>query len=228
MAKSRKATADRPQIAYCYVRVSTGQQAESGLSLDAQERRVIAEAEAAGYVAEVVREEGRSGKSIKGRPLLLDALARLEAGEAAALFVAKLDRLARSTYDALGVSRLAESQGWRLVVTELGADTATPQGRLLFTLVAAVAEMELETIRDRHRAWHAEARERGQVWGVNHGPRTSLPVSVLDRIAGERATGKSLRAIAEGLTADGVPTARGGAWHASTVAAVLRSPALAA
>lgn len=227
MAKSRKATPDRPRIALAYVRVSTGQQAESGLSLDAQERRVIAEAEAAGYVVEVLREEGRSAKSITGRPLLLDALARLAAGEADALYVAKLDRLSRSTYDALGVRNLAEVQDWRLVVTELGADTATPQGRLMFTLMAAVAEMELDTIRERHRAWHAEARERGKVWGRNHGPRTALPVEVLGRISFEREAGKSLRAIAAGLTADGVPTSRGGSWHASTVAAVLRSPALA-
>lgn len=226
MTKPRKPSTDRPRIALAYVRVSTGQQAESGLSLDAQERRVIAEAEAAGYTVEVIREEGRSGKSITGRPLLMAALARLEAGEAGALYVAKLDRLSRSTYDALGVSRLAERQGWRLVVTELGADTATPQGRLLFTLVAAVAEMELETIRERHRAWHAEARERGRIWGDNHGPRTSIPVEVLDRISTERESGRSLRTIAAGLTADGIPTARGGAWHASTVAAVLRSPAL--
>lgn len=228
MSRNKKATADRPRIALAYVRVSTGQQAESGLSLDAQERRVIAEAEAAGYTVEVVREAGRSGKSLSGRPLLLDALARLEAGEAAALYVAKVDRLARRTFDALSVVELAQSQGWRLVITEAGLDTDTVMGRAFLAIGAIFAELELEAIGDRHRAWHAEARERGQVWGVNHGPRTSLPVSVLDRIAGERESGKSLRAIADGLTADGIPTARGGTWHASTVAAVLKSPALAA
>ena len=226
MAKSRKATPDRPRIALAYVRVSTGQQAESGLSLDSQERRVIAEAEAAGYVVEVLREEGRSAKSITGRPLLLGALARLAAGEADALYVAKVDRLARRTYDALSVVERAQVEGWRLVITEAGIDTDTMMGRAFLAIGAVFAEMELEAIRERHRAWHAEARERGKVWGSDYGPRTAHSVEVLDRIATERASGRSLRAIAEGLTADGVPTSRGGSWHASTVASVLRSPAL--
>lgn len=226
MTRARKHTAERPNLALCYVRVSTGRQAESGLSLDAQERRVIAEAEAAGYAVEIVREEGRSGKDITGRPLLGDALARLNAGEAAALYVAKLDRLSRSAHDALSVRTVAERNGWRLVVTELGADTATPQGRLMFTLMSGVAEMELDTIRERHRAWHAEARQRGKVWGRDYGPRTAVPAHVLDRIADERNAGRSMQAIAAGLTADGIPTSRGGKWHPSTIAALLRSPAL--
>jgi DNA invertase Pin-like site-specific DNA recombinase len=205
--------------------VSTGQQADSGLSLDAQERRVIAEAEAAGYEVEILREEGRSAKSIAGRPLLRDALARLAAGEAAALFVAKTDRLARRTFDVLSVLERAQVEGWRLVVVESGLDTASVMGRAYLTLGGMFAEMELEAIRERHRAWHAEARERGKVWGVDHGPTSTLSAEVLGRIVRERAAGRSLRAIAGGLNMDGVPTARGGReWHASTVSAVLSSP----
>lgn len=216
-----------PNVALCYVRVSTGQQADSGLSLDAQERRVIASAEAAGYVAEIVREEGRSAKNMTGRPLLSAALDRLDRGEAAALYVAKLDRLARRTLDALTVVERAEVHGWRLVITELGADTETPAGLAMFTVMGAFAAFELQTIRERHRAWHAEARERGRVWGVDYGPRTALPPAVVERIARERAEGRSLQRIADGLAADGVPTARGGKWYPSTVSYVLRSPAVA-
>jgi DNA invertase Pin-like site-specific DNA recombinase len=227
MARARKKT-ERPNIALCYVRVSTGQQAESGLSLDAQERKVIAEAEAAGYTVEVIREEGRSGKNITGRPLLAATLDRLDRGDAAALFVAKLDRLARSAFDALSVKRRADAAGWRLVVTELGADTGSAVGTLVFTLVSAVAEMELAAISERHKAWHAEARARGQVWGVTHGPRSSLPRDVVDRILLERAQGRTLAAIAAGLEADGVPTSRGRRWYPSTVAGVLGSPSVVA
>ena len=189
---------------------------------------MIAEAEAAGYVVEVLREEGRSAKNITGRPLLLDALARLAAGEADALYVSKVDRLARRTFDALSVVERAQVEGWRLVITEAGIDTDSMMGRAFLAIGAVFAEMELEAIRERHRAWHAEARERGRIWGDNYGPRTAIPAEVLDRVAAERAGGKSLRGIAAGLSADGVPTARGGSWHASTVAALLRSPALAA
>lgn len=224
MTRPKPQPAERPNLALCYVRVSTGQQADSGLSLDAQERRVIAEAEAAGYEVEIVREEGRSAKSITGRPLLADALDRLDGGGAAALYVAKLDRLARSAYDALGVRHRAEGKGWRLVITELGADTATASGRMVFTMMSAVAEMELDTIRERHRAWHAEARERGKVWGVNYGPRSALPREVVERITRERESGRTLSAIANGLNADGITTAKGGRWSTGTVAYVLRSP----
>jgi len=225
MTRTRKAAPARPNVALCYVRVSTGQQADSGLSLDSQERRVIAEAEAAGYEVEILREEGRSAKSITGRPLLLDALARLAAREAAALYVAKVDRLSRRTFDALSVVERAGVEGWRLVIVEAGIDTDTMMGRAFLTFGAVFAEMELEAIRERHRAWHAEARERGKVWGVNYGPTSTLPPEVLGRIIRERADGRSLRAIAGGLNTDGVPTARGGAaWHASTVSAVLSSP----
>jgi len=63
-----------------------------------------------------------------------------------------------------------------------------------------------------------------------NGRRLGRPVDLSDdvraRIEQDRAKGLSLRAIADGLTAEGIPTARGGAWHASTVRAVLGSLAL--
>jgi hypothetical protein len=49
-----------------------------------------------------------------------------------------------------------------------------------------------------------------------------MPRLIVERVASERAAGKSLRAIAAGLTADGIPTSQGGkAWHASTISKVL-------
>jgi DNA invertase Pin-like site-specific DNA recombinase len=73
-------------IAYCYARVSTQMQAEDGMSLGAQEKQLIAAAELAGYEAVILREEGRSGKSITGRPVLRQALEDLDTGKAKALF----------------------------------------------------------------------------------------------------------------------------------------------
>lgn len=67
-------------IAYCYARVSTQMQAEDGISLGAQEKQLIAAAEAAGYEAVILREEGRSGKNITGRPVLTKALSELDEG----------------------------------------------------------------------------------------------------------------------------------------------------
>lgn len=230
MTNTRRArrTVERPSVAIAYLRVSTGRQAESGLSLEQQERQLRHAAEVAGY-AEVliVREEGVSGKAIRNRPALLGALDLLATGQAAALLVAKMDRLSRSTRDTLHLCDLADKQGWRLMSLDLNLDTGTPTGRLVLTLLAAVAEMERARIGERHRDWHAAKRERGLVWGVDEGPRSQTPEGVRRRVQDERAQGVSLQRIADGLNADGVPTTRGGAkWHASTVSALLASPSL--
>jgi site-specific DNA recombinase len=129
-------------IAYCYARVSTQMQAEDGMSLGAQEKQLIAAAELAGYEAVILREEGRSGKSISGRPVLRQALEDLDTGKAKALFVTRLDRLARSTRDFLSIVDRSHKYGWRLALLDLGLDTGTYQGRFVVTIMSAMAEME--------------------------------------------------------------------------------------
>jgi DNA invertase Pin-like site-specific DNA recombinase len=223
-SKSRKPV--KPlHVAVLYVRVSTGQQAESGLSLEQQGRTLRQAAEAVGYAdVRVMVEAGVSGKSMKNRPALREALDLLAQGQASALLVTKIDRLARNTRDTLQLADLADAQGWRLMALDLALDTATPVGRLVLTVLAGVAEMERKRIGERHKDWHAAKRERGLVWGRDAGPRTETPDHVRTLIVREHDRGLSLRAIAEHLTTQGVPTCRGGAWHASTIAAILKSP----
>jgi DNA invertase Pin-like site-specific DNA recombinase len=226
---TKQAKATRPNIALLYVRVSTSQQAVSGLGQEAQEAALRAAAAIAGYDVEVVVEDGgKSGKALRNRPALRSALDRLGKGEAAALYVAKMDRLARNTRETLAVADAADKAGWRLVALDTNLDTGTPVGRLVMTVLAAVAEMERERIAERQRDAHAARRTRGIVWGKDAGPRAELPSDVRSRILSAHGEGQSLRTIAASLTSDGIPTARGGAWHASTVAHVLRSPSLAA
>lgn len=218
----------RPNVAFVYVRVSTTHQAASGLSLDAQEASAVTAAEALGYTVEVVREAGRSGKTVTGRPALVETLARLKRGEGAALVVSKVDRLGRDVEDVAGIAKAAERQGWRLVALDLGLDTATPTGALVLAVLAGVAQFERARISERHRDWHAAKAARGITWGVDEGHRPILPPAVRARIRDEHQAGRSASAIARGLEADGIPTARGGKWRQSTVSAVLRSPSLAA
>jgi DNA invertase Pin-like site-specific DNA recombinase len=215
----------RPSVALLYLRVSTGRQADSGLSLEQQERQLVAAATEAGYTETVVmREEGRSGKSLKGRPVLAEALDLLARGEADALYTSKMDRLARSARDTLTVLDAANKQGWRLVSLDLGLDSKTPVGRMVLTVLAATAEMEHERICERHRDWHESKRERGIRWGIDEGPRALLPSKTRERILQMRDSGLSLQAIADTLNEEGVPTARKGArWHKTTVVSVLNS-----
>jgi len=215
-------------LAIVYTRVSTGRQERDGHSLGEQVRRLAAAAIDDGFRVEVIEETG-SGKSIKGRPQLVAALERLDAGKADALYVLDLDRLSRSVAD---FSRLLERQqrrGWRLRVLGLaGIDTGSAEGRLIAHTLAAAAQYEREMTAARVTRQHEARRQRGERWGVTTGPKPILPDAVRERIATERAEGRSLRQIAGGLTADGIPTARGGQWEAATVAAILRSPSLLA
>lgn len=205
-------------IAYCYARVSTQMQAEDGMSLSAQEKQLRHAAEAADYEAIILREEGRSGKSIQGRPILRKALEDLDSGKAKALYVTRLDRLARSTRDFLSIIDRSHKNGWRLALLDLGLDTATYQGRFVVTIMAAMAEMERGMISMRQKDVHQDRRDNGKVWGVDLGPKSTIEEAVRKRIYDERLAGLSYRLIADGLNNDGVPTAnKGKQWHASTV-----------
>jgi DNA invertase Pin-like site-specific DNA recombinase len=205
-------------IAYCYARVSTQMQAEDGMSLGAQEKQLIAAAEAAGYDAVILREEGRSGKNIQGRPMLTKALADLDSGKAQALYVTRLDRLARSTRDFLSIVDRSHKHEWRLALLDLGLDTATYQGRFVVTVMAAMAEMERGMISLRQKDVHQDRRDRGKVWGVDIGPKSIVAEDIKQRIILEKNSGKSYHAIARDLNKDEIPTSLSGKqWYASTI-----------
>jgi DNA invertase Pin-like site-specific DNA recombinase len=205
-------------IAYCYARVSTAMQAEEGVSLDAQEKQLIFAAESQGYTVQMLREEGKSGKNIKGRPVLRKALEDLDAGKAEALFVTRLDRLARSTRDFLDIVDRSHKHNWRLALLDLGLDTATYQGRFVVTIMSAMAEMERGMISMRQKDIHEDRRSSGKRWGVDLGPLPLVSSDIKERIVKERTLGLSYKEIADNLNKDLVPTVLSGKkWYASTV-----------
>jgi len=211
-------------LALLYARVSSNKQADHGYSLDKQPEVLTVAAEAAGYRVEVITEVGTGRKGT--RPALNAALARLKAGEAKALYAVDIDRLARSTQHLLEIANAAKRQNWRLAIAQAdGIDTSTAAGELALTVYAAAAQFESRIISERVKRQHEARRARGVVWGVTAGCKSELPLEVRSRIVTEHEAGASLRAIANGLTADGIPTARGGVWAAATVRAILSSPA---
>ena len=220
MAPRRKAAPSTAVVAY--IRVSTEEQADSGLGLEAQRTAIAAECERRGWeLGETFEDAGVSGKTLAGRPALERALGAVQSGQAGALVVAKLDRLSRSLLDFAALMEQARRQGWALVALDLGVDTTTPAGEMMANVMATFAQFERRLIGQRTK--DALAVKRGQ--GVRLGRPRLVEQAVVDRIVGERAGGSSLRAIAEGLNQCGVPTAQGGArWHASTVKAILSSP----
>lgn len=214
-AKKTKSTSE---LALLYARVSTQMQVNDGMSLDAQERDLKRAAEHAGFTEfEILREEGRSGKSIKGRPVLSAALDKLDKGEAAAIFVTRIDRLARSTQDFLSIVDRANSNNWRIVMLDLNLDTASYQGRFVVTIMSALAEMERAIIAERQKDVHRDRREKGKVWGVDLGLKTKVPAEVRSQIFECRSLGMSYGKIAEKLNKENIPPTRGAKWYASTI-----------
>jgi site-specific DNA recombinase len=213
-----KKTKSTSELALLYARVSTQMQVNDGMSLDAQERDLKRAAEHAGFTKfELLREEGRSGKSIKGRPILSSALERLDKGEAAAIFVTRIDRLARSTQDFLSIVDRANNNNWRIVMLDLNLDTASYQGRFVVTIMSALAEMERAIIAERQKDVHRDRREKGKVWGIDLGLKTKVSAEVRSQISEYRSLGMSYGKIAEKLNDEKIPPTRGAKWYASTV-----------
>lgn len=208
----------KKDVALLYARVSTQMQVNDGMSLGAQERDLRRAAELAGYTeVELLREEGRSGKSIQGRPVLREALDRLDRGDAAAIFVTRIDRLARSTKDFLNIVDRASANDWRIVMLDLNLDTSTPHGRFTVTIMSALAEMERAIIAERQKDVHRDRREKGLKWGVDLGPKRKISDELYAQMKDYRDRGMSYRQIADRLNKDGVKTAFDKKWHPKTV-----------
>ena len=209
-------------LAIAYARVSTSRQARHGHSLDSQPVELTRAAEAAGYRVQVMTETG-SGRNT-ARPVLAQALNMLKHGEAVALYALDIDRLARSTRHLLDIAEQAAKQTWRLVVLSADVDTKSPAGEALLTVAAAFSQFESRMISERVKRQHEARRGRGVVWGVDEGPRGELSEDTVARIVELSEAGNSLNGIARQLTAEGIPTARGGKWQAVQVSRVLSSP----
>ncbi len=206
-----------------YLRVSTEEQALSGLGLADQRAVVAFEADRRGWLdVEFVTDDGYSAKNLS-RPGIADALEQLRRGEASVLVVSKLDRLSRSLLDFATLMDQAKREGWELVVLDLAIDTTVPSGQLMANVMAAFAEYERQLIGARTSA----ALQQLKAHGARLGRPRQMSDAVTNRIVNSRSSGTTLAAIASELNSEGVPTARGGkAWYPSTVKAVLVSAEL--
>jgi DNA invertase Pin-like site-specific DNA recombinase len=219
MAKTKSDQKRLKPLALAYVRVSTEEQAKEGASLDAQQSLLADEASRRGWDVEFVVDEGLSAKSVEGRPALVDALERLDRGEADVLLTLRVDRLSRSVSDFAALLSRSRKRKWDLVACDLNIDTSTPHGGLMAHVLASVAEYERQVIGVRTR----EGMEQRRREGVHLGRRPTLDEALIARIVAAHESGQNMSAIARDLVAAGVPTAHGGQWRASTMKAILAS-----
>lgn len=201
-----------------YARVSTEEQSQSGAGLEAQRAAILAEAKRRGWdLVETFEDRGYSARDLK-RPGVQAALDSLEDGGAAALVVAKLDRLSRSMIDFTGIMARATRESWALVALDCAVDTTTPQGEAMANVLATFAQFERRLIGQRTR----EALAMKKAAGVRLGRPSSIRPELAARIVELRAGGLTLREIADRLNEAGEPTPRGGReWRPSSIERLL-------
>lgn len=134
---------------YTYTRVSTAMQID-GYSLDAQKSRMKAFADYNGY--EIVGEyedAGKSGKSIEGRLQFNQMMEDIKSGKDSVSYVLvfKLSRFGRNAADVLSTLQVMQDFGVNLICVEDGIDSSKDAGKLMISVLSAVAEIERENIR---------------------------------------------------------------------------------
>ena len=200
-----------------YMRVSTSDQVESGLSLESQRQKLEHECARRGWeILEIIVDAGVSGKGIN-RKGLQTVLSRLAEGDAEVLLCAKLDRLSRSVRDVCEIGDTARMQRWSLVLMDCSIDTTTPYGNAQLTMMATFAQLERELISLRTR----EALAVKKAQGIKLGRPVAISPEIRDMVWQLRRSGMSIRGIVTKLNADGVEPTPGSKFHIRTIQRLL-------
>ena len=217
-----------------YLRVSTDQQADSGLGLEAQRAAVeVAAKRLALPLASVFEDAGLSGAvDLESRPSLFAAVQALKRGDV--LIVAKRDRLGRDLIGVAMIERSIMRKGARVVSAAGEGTEGTDAGAMMQRQILDVfAEYERRLIGQRTKAALRAKRERGERAGnvpfgyslnadgrtLHANPHEQAVLSILREL---RAAGRSRQKIADELNRQGFTTRRGTSWRYQYVASLER------
>ena len=208
-----------------YIRVSTAAQ-EDNTSLDEQERRLKAYCALYGHKLVKVYREVASAKNTIGRPIFNQALKAL--GKADGIVSTKLDRVARSTRDVLTlIEDVLQPSNKALILLDQNIDTSSPYGMMVLTMMASVAQLERDVIKERTQTGRKAKSEKGgyafgspafgfmSVDGVLVQHPKEYPV--LQVMKNHRRAGKGLTEIARMLNERGYLSKKGTLWTAIKV-----------
>jgi DNA invertase Pin-like site-specific DNA recombinase len=171
-----------------YLRVSTNSQ-----STDAQLAELTQLVERRGWKYRVFCDRGQSGAK-ESRPAFDDMMREIRRGHLSAVCIWALDRLARSLRQLLEISQELQRLNVDLVAVKQDLDTSSPTGRLVYSVLACVAEFERELLRERVRSGLAQARRNGKRLG--RPPLRVLTLEEVNTLRTERArTKKSYREL---------------------------------
>lgn len=218
--------------AVAYVRVSSEEQRDHGVSLEAQHAKVTAWAAYTGHtLVEIFQDAGISGKRADNRPALQRALEAVRRHRCP-LVVYSLSRLSRSVRDTLAIVDDLEKVGADLVSLSEQLDTTTASGRMMFKMLTVLAEFEREQLAERTTVAMAQLRSQGRrisgrlPFGFrlaedgNHLISDPIEKAAIDLIVTLRAQGQSFAIIAERLGAEGIKPKMGRTWKPHSVRAI--------
>ena len=220
MHTARNTNTSRQAIGY--VRVSTEQQADSGLSIAAQRVKLEALATLNDYqLIDVVVDAGASAKSLD-RPGWQRVMGAVHGRQVGTVLIAKLDRCTRSVADLASLIDTFSRRGVALISAAESLDTSSAGGRLVVDVLGAVAQWEREATAERTSAALQVLKQQGRATGGvapygfqfiagrrawHQGEQETLAAI----IAGRRA-GLSWAKVADRLSATGHRTRTGGRW----------------
>jgi DNA invertase Pin-like site-specific DNA recombinase len=181
---------EKPKRVAIYARVSTNEQ-----NTKSQESELKAYAEQRGWaVTRIYVDKGISGAQ-NSRPALDALMADCRRGKIDIVLVSRFDRFARSVAHLLSALESFKEMGVEFASLSEQIDTSTAAGKMIFTVLGAVAELEKSLIAERVRSGLANARRQGTRLG--RPAIRSLSKSEIEKVRADRATGKfSLRQLA--------------------------------
>ena len=173
-----------------YVRVSSVSQTQ-GYGLEVQRQAIEQYCAIHGHELLEIEEEVRS--AIKTRPVFDKVKEKVLNGKADGLIAYRLDRVGRSVKDLANIADEFQKAGKALIFVQNAIDTTTPEGKLLFNLLAAIAEYERTLLLERTRAGRELAEKQGKIC---HRPRKLLDPKILTEM---KRKGMSHRMMAKTL-----------------------------
>jgi site-specific DNA recombinase len=216
-----------------YIRVSTEQKADEGVSLAAQRAKINLWCELNDCELVAIYEDaGISGKTIEKRPQLQAALAEMKKGMT--LVVYSLSRMSRTTEHCISITNELKAKGGNLVSITEKLDTSSAMGEFFFTVMAALGQMERKLTGERTKAALAHKKAMGEKYApVPFGYKeiegrlevVKAEAKIVAEINRKRAAGSSMNSIARELNEQGVIGKQGGKWYASTVSCILKRAA---
>ncbi len=220
-----------------YIRVSTEDQAREGVSLDNQRAKIRSYCELKDLdLMETIEDAGISAKNLN-RPGAQRVLKLARKKKVDAVIVYKLDRMFRSTVDALETTGQFDKWGIAFHSIQETLDTQSAMGKFFFTLTAALAEMERGIIGERTKAALRHKRANNEKTGgdVPYGYDVDETGHLVENRAEQKAIrlirklnfkGYSLRAICRELKKEGHRTKTGKAsWHPQAVKRIMKRAA---